>query len=505
MDRAVTDGDLGLVVRLLRALRGWNQGELAAAAGVDKSAISDYEQGKNRPSPKTLERLAAGADVSLARLESLLPLLRRTRQGTREDCAEGQDAVGAAAVVARAVGDEVLLAVAPFAADLEAGGLQPKESPGPGERGAAAQPAKAGGREVAEEGLAGEGGWTLCLAWLCEESVRAAAASAKRAGELAGLALRLAELATGGEARRSRLAGYAWAFIANALRVSGQLRRAERAFARAWVLWDAGTAGVDEILDEARLLDLEASLRREQRRPRQALELLDRARARAAGEAAARILLKKAFTLEQMGAYELALHALAEAGALIPVGGEPRLWCVVRFNQAVNLCHLERYADAEPRLAEARRLAGGQGSGLDLLRALWLEGRVAAGLGRQEEAITILARVKEEFAARGIPYDSALAALDLAALYLESGETAEVKRLARQIGPIFEAEGVEREALVSLRVFCEAAQRETATAELARRLARELAGAPRQPRRGNGPRDSGRDPFAEPRARLQED
>jgi hypothetical protein len=53
---------------------------------------------------------------------------------------------------------------------------------------------------------------------------------------------------------------------------------------------------------------------------------------------------------------------------------------------------------------------------------VWLEqGRIAAGLGRRAEAIAALRQVRTDFAARGIPYDAALATLDLAVLLLEEG------------------------------------------------------------------------------------
>jgi hypothetical protein len=49
-----------------------------------------------------------------------------------------------------------------------------------------------------------------------------------------------------------------------------------------------------------------------------------------------------------------------------------------------------------------------------------------------------------------------------------------VKELARGLAEVFEANGVHREALAALRLFQEAAERETATAELARRVLRFL-------------------------------
>jgi hypothetical protein len=61
-----------------------------------------------------------------------------------------------------------------------------------------------------------------------------------------------------------------------------------------------------------------------------------------------------------------------------------------------------------------------------------------------------------------------LAALELAVLYLQEGQTGKVKALAREMAPTFQSLGIAREALATLVLFQEAAQQETATVELAR-------------------------------------
>jgi hypothetical protein len=105
-------------------------------------------------------------------------------------------------------------------------------------------------------------------------------------------------------------------------------------------------------------------------------------------------------------------------------------------------------------------------SGIDAL--------IAAGLGRTAEALSLLAHARQQFADRNMGYDVALALLEEAALLLDEGRTAEVKALTRDLPAVFEAEEVHREALAALRLFHEAAEREAATAELARRVLRYL-------------------------------
>jgi transcriptional regulator with XRE-family HTH domain len=64
---------LARVLAVLRTSRGWNQGALAARAGIHGSAISDYEQGKTVPEYATIVKLLS----ALGYPESALD---RTRQ-----------------------------------------------------------------------------------------------------------------------------------------------------------------------------------------------------------------------------------------------------------------------------------------------------------------------------------------------------------------------------------------------------------------------------------------
>lgn len=67
-------------------------------------------------------------------------------------------------------------------------------------------------------------------------------------------------------------------------------------------------------------------------------------------------------------------------------------------------------------------------------------------------------------------YDVALADLEMAPLLLAEGAVAKVKEMAAELVGVFEKKGIHREALVALQLFHEAAEREQATAELARRV-----------------------------------
>ncbi|MDP9120396.1 MAG: hypothetical protein M3O15_03365 [Acidobacteriota bacterium] len=105
---------------------------------------------------------------------------------------------------------------------------------------------------------------------------------------------------------------------------------------------------------------------------------------------------------------------------------------------------------------------------------IWLEGRVAAGLGRPGEGAAAFEQVRQEFRERGMAYDYGLVTLELAALHLAQGRNAEVRELAPQLVWIFEVNGIHREALAALRLFRQAALEERLTGELARRMVRYL-------------------------------
>jgi tetratricopeptide (TPR) repeat protein len=269
----------------------------------------------------------------------------------------------------------------------------------------------------------------------------------------------------------TRLQGLAAGFDANVVRVSGELQIADNAFEEAIRQWNAGTDH-NGVLDPGRILDLQASLRRDQRRFDEALRLLDEAET--VGRSPERVMINRGFTLEVMGEYERAVEILREAEPKVLVLGDRRLLYMLRFNLGVNETHLKHYAEAAVLVRLVRELASEVGDAIFLSRTTWLEGRIAAGLGQAGEARRLLEQARREFASRDMTYDVALALLEEAVLLLTAGKTAEVKTLAGELTAVFESKGVHREALAALRLFQEAAEHETATADLARAVLRYL-------------------------------
>ena len=133
-------------------------------------------------------------------------------------------------------------------------------------------------------------------------------------------------------------------------------------------------------------------------------------------------------------------------------------------------------------IGEVRELARQLGNRLDLVRVDWLQGRIAAGLGRHDEAIALLGRVRAKFAEDEIAYDAALVTLELAEIHAAVGRGAEVRSLARESAPIFAQQGVHAEARRALELFRRAALQDRATAQLLRAVVSYLYRARHDPR-----------------------
>jgi hypothetical protein len=145
-----------------------------------------------------------------------------------------------------------------------------------------------------------------------------------------------------------------------------------------------------------------------------------------------------------------------------------------RHNLLLYLTEAGRYDEAERLLPGVREQLTAQGQALNLIRLRWTEGKIALGLGREAQGQEHFREVRQGFMERGMGYDAALISLDLAALYAREHRTAELKRLAAELAPIFESRDVHREAMAALLMFRNACEEERMTVELATQLALEL-------------------------------
>ncbi|MEA2561418.1 MAG: Helix-turn-helix domain [Acidobacteriota bacterium] len=309
--------------------------------------------------------------------------------------------------------------------------------------------------------------WSVCL-FLCAESVRWATDQPKTAPHVGRLAVVVARRCA--EPWVERLVAYALAHLANAYRVLGKHREAELLFGKAGRLWSSpGAAAADPgVLDPGRIFDLEASLRKDQRKLPEALALLDRAFpiSRVPG----RILVSRSLVLSLMGFYEEAITTLQRAAEFL-VDPEPRDKAVLDYNMGVNYCHLNRFDEAATLADSAFKLLEASKSRIDILRCRWLRARVLDGQGDHLTALSTYRNLVSEFHELDMKYDLALVTLELAALLLSLGQIWECRSLTAGLPAYFEAKKIYPEALAALKVFSDSVQLETATEALARQAA----------------------------------
>jgi tetratricopeptide (TPR) repeat protein len=276
----------------------------------------------------------------------------------------------------------------------------------------------------------------------------------------------------------------AWAELGNARRVADDLPAAEASLARALKLHGRGTG--DPLL-LARVMDLTASLYTDQRRFAEAHHLLDgvytiysRLDDR---QSAARALISKGISTGYAFESEEAVRLLAQGIQQADAARDPKLMLAAVHGLLWCLLDAGRVEEVDKLLTQVRDLYAIHGERLDDLRAQWLKGRVAAGQGREEEAEQAFLHVRDIFMQDDLPYDAAIASLDLAAVWLQQGRTTEIRLLVDEMVEIFRVRNIRREALGALLMLHEAVQKDQATAALLQRVAVEFRRLERFPGR----------------------
>jgi transcriptional regulator with XRE-family HTH domain len=98
----MSNDDLAVTLSILRNIRRWSQSELAEAAGVTNSAISDYERGKVDPQTQTLQKLVRALGLPLSALDqtqSFIQIIRAQMDTGDPRLAQGNQAFSNAAAL----------------------------------------------------------------------------------------------------------------------------------------------------------------------------------------------------------------------------------------------------------------------------------------------------------------------------------------------------------------------------------------------------------------------
>lgn len=293
---------------------------------------------------------------------------------------------------------------------------------------------------------------------LCELLIEASddvgRADAKRAVELADLAVMVAQHLDGGSygsAIVHDLQARAWAYLGRARRRCGDLAGARQALSIAEMQADSGSA---DPLEEAHLLELKASLLADQGVFDEAAEWMEMVIAiydlvedpQRKGQS----LIAQGQYLGLAGSTERAIAALEEGLTLLEDGSEPDLALQGRHSLAWFLNECGRSDRAQEELDDCRRLHDPAQEPAMALHSDWLGARIAQRAGRLEEAEARFLELRRGFGDLDRRHEAWMVALDLAGLYLQQGRKPEMHLLAEEILPGLLAEGSQRQAAAAL-------------------------------------------------------
>jgi tetratricopeptide (TPR) repeat protein len=260
--------------------------------------------------------------------------------------------------------------------------------------------------------------------------------------------------------------------MANASRRLDDYQAAHRLFALSRSILQS--EGVTDLLVYAEIDSAEAVLHLDQRRFREAEELLNQSVVLYSVAGARELSVHPLITLGLLeytrGDFMKAIEATEFAAEFLDPERDLQLFVCARFNLALFLFESGQFRAATDALGAARKTIEQLPDTYTRLRIIWLEAKIAAALQRFEEAESALRIARDGFVEQRNGYDAALASLDLALLLMRQGRTDEVRQIAEEILPIFVTDEVDREALATLTLLADAAQQTTLAIELVEEL-----------------------------------
>jgi transcriptional regulator with XRE-family HTH domain len=84
-------GDFSLALSILRISRGWSQDQVARAAGITNSALSEYERGKKTPELKSVRKIVTALGYELSAIERTEDFLRELRAESHMEARQEED------------------------------------------------------------------------------------------------------------------------------------------------------------------------------------------------------------------------------------------------------------------------------------------------------------------------------------------------------------------------------------------------------------------------------
>lgn len=291
------------------------------------------------------------------------------------------------------------------------------------------------------------------------------------------------ERARYGEALHKDLRARAWAELGNAWRVDEYFGKAEASLETARSLAEEGTG--DPLL-AVRIDDIEASLRKDQRRFDEAVALLERVyRAYLRlGEChlAGRALMSKGITLEVAGQPLKAIEAHRKGLELMDPERDPKLVATTQHGLLNALVAAEKYNEAGRLLLQSGLRQKFADDPLNLLRLRWVEAKILAGHARLENAEEAFRTVYWGFHQRGLHYVAAVAGLELAEVLLRQDKQTEAHALAVDLYNTFQEHRIDVEAQRALMTFEVVCSVQAATPKIARRIGEFLDRRQHNPR-----------------------
>jgi tetratricopeptide (TPR) repeat protein len=266
--------------------------------------------------------------------------------------------------------------------------------------------------------------------------------------------------------------------VANAERVNEHFSLAEAALQEARAFLEQGTG---DLLVQARIDEVEASLRSIEGRFEEAEVLLDQAHRAylSLGERhlAGRVLVSRGLFYSLAGRPEEAIVILRGAAPLLDPARDPQLPAIATQCLINSLVDAGAIEEAEQLLVESDLRQVFAREPLSLLRLRWLEGKILAGTGWLEEAEEVLREVRDRFRAHGLELPAAVAGLDLAKIALLQGSLDHTYEISCELARRAEERGLPRSAQCALHAFrsmCETRIVQIVNAERVQRFLHQL-------------------------------